>query len=242
MTQITFFDDDFNTDAAEQQTEFTVSPKDWFSGCYRYRECSDAGKCVVGPEAAACCAYNDNLMNGRIFFGKNANDFDKAKYRKLENTYKQLTEKERHELNCFICYFQKHRSSVLWYNSPEINQLNKLGFIILSDAKNYVLEKAFRLSLLKFISEDEKENIKQEYNLTKKVFPQALIIDWLNHHRNERFEKYTDKFVYVSINKNMYNYIFELYFDYIENNSSKYLYHLPLNTDPIFKAPNEIDL
>lgn len=45
-----------------------------FGCCDKYMQCSDSKKCVSNnPLYAHGCAYNVNLVNGRIFYGKNKN-------------------------------------------------------------------------------------------------------------------------------------------------------------------------
>lgn len=49
-------------------------PSERFGCCHLYEKCSDAGKCLAADVFhARGCFYRDNLENGRIFYGKNAN-------------------------------------------------------------------------------------------------------------------------------------------------------------------------
>lgn len=42
--------------------------------CSRYVQCSDAGKCIhPDPKFALSCWYQQNLRDGKIFYGKNKN-------------------------------------------------------------------------------------------------------------------------------------------------------------------------
>ena len=42
--------------------------------CGRYLQCSDAGKCLhPDPKVALSCWYQQNLRDGKIFYGKNKN-------------------------------------------------------------------------------------------------------------------------------------------------------------------------
>ena len=52
----------------------TVMKQAEFGCCSRYEACSDAGHCVH-PDImfAMQCAYRQNLINGKIFYGKNKN-------------------------------------------------------------------------------------------------------------------------------------------------------------------------
>ena len=49
-------------------------PVERFGCCHRYIECSNAKKCLA-PDLfhAKGCYYKDNLNNGKIFYGENAN-------------------------------------------------------------------------------------------------------------------------------------------------------------------------
>lgn len=48
-------------------------PKEW-DCCSRYRECSDAKRCIhPDKEFALCCGYREILRSGRVFYGKNRN-------------------------------------------------------------------------------------------------------------------------------------------------------------------------
>ena len=45
-----------------------------FGCCSRYVECSDARKCIhPDAEMAVKCAYRNNLLNGRVFYGQYKN-------------------------------------------------------------------------------------------------------------------------------------------------------------------------
>lgn len=61
-----------------------ANSSDSFGCCSSYRACSDSGQCVIADrEYSANCLYRKNLEAGRIFYGKNANDFDAARYAEL---------------------------------------------------------------------------------------------------------------------------------------------------------------
>jgi hypothetical protein len=80
---------------------------DHFSCCHRYRECSDAGRCVNSPNRAVNCGYNKNLLKGKIFYGKNADDFDPEQYAKVRALYAELSTPLRQKFKEFLhTYFR----------------------------------------------------------------------------------------------------------------------------------------
>lgn len=58
----------------EQFYEECLRNSDTFGCCGSYLECSDAGHCIkTDIMFAGKCAYRQNLISGRIFYGKNKN-------------------------------------------------------------------------------------------------------------------------------------------------------------------------
>lgn len=127
---------DENTTPSEGNT----NRDDLFGCCYRYRECSDAGKCISETEGSENCIYRKNLEKGIIFYGKNANDFDMATYNSLLEKYNSLDSAVQRELDCAILYFVKYRTPVLWYFSNEAAALQELGFCNLNIFPARILE------------------------------------------------------------------------------------------------------
>lgn len=101
----------------EQQTSL-FDKKDSRSGsaqemigcCSRFRECSDAGECLIKDEEhckklpflreenwprmielSANCAYRKNLESGKIFYGKNQNGFSMDRYKEFRRKIDMLT-------------------------------------------------------------------------------------------------------------------------------------------------------
>lgn len=74
----TAFYDMISEDGSTGVTSTEASPKktgrkiDTFGCCSRYEACSDAMKCIhPDPVFASSCQYRQNLLAGRIFYGKN---------------------------------------------------------------------------------------------------------------------------------------------------------------------------
>lgn len=87
MCQITF------DDMPQKITENIPSVQeavDSFGCCGHYRECSNLRKCLFNDDTHKGCQYRINLENGHIFYGKNAEGFDKDRYARLENSFINL--------------------------------------------------------------------------------------------------------------------------------------------------------
>jgi len=53
---------------------YAKSSGELFGCCHRYVECSDKRKCIIEDNPLSKgCIYRQNLINGKIFYGKNAN-------------------------------------------------------------------------------------------------------------------------------------------------------------------------
>ncbi|MCD8174554.1 MAG: hypothetical protein LUD41_01210 [Phascolarctobacterium sp.] len=69
---------------------------DPFGCCGRYAECSNAGACVNPiEEMRVSCAYQKKLSQGVIFYGKNATNFNRARYDSYADAINILTAGER---------------------------------------------------------------------------------------------------------------------------------------------------
>ena len=110
--EISIFDNPVQTDTSDVQAAVINDP-DAFGCCSRYRECSDAGKCVnPNEELSAHCVYRNHLNNGRVFYGKEANDFSASEYKKICQRVDALPQDARQALdNLLIDFFEFHRSA-----------------------------------------------------------------------------------------------------------------------------------
>ena len=77
----------------EQDSQNESNTSESIGCCSRYRECSDEKTCVCPiPEIAAMCIYRRNLESGRIFYGRNAEWYDKAVDEDVHSLYAQFTQ------------------------------------------------------------------------------------------------------------------------------------------------------
>lgn len=96
-------------------TQSIANSPDSFGCCSSYRACSDAGQCVIADrDYSACCLYRKNLEAGRIFYGKNANDFDQSRYDELLRRVDSLSPEARSAFDTILIDFSEyHRSAHL---------------------------------------------------------------------------------------------------------------------------------
>lgn len=238
-----------NFDMMNNDNEFTsisenvINSRDnAFGCCSRYRECSNAKRCVIDDaDYRKNCLYRANLEKGNVFYGKNAKDFDINVYNKILDIYKSLDNATLYEMDCLIAYFHKFRSSLLWYNSNEMQKLQELGFVTLSSAKYAVLN----LCTDKFISSLFDNDSLQLINIEMTGGARAKKADkikWIMEHGLTAADNYTNRFVIFNIDAPMHKYIFELYYDFIAGHSKDYIRRLPLTAEPNFTKQKNSEL
>lgn len=221
MEQFTIFNDVDNTSISALENKDKS-----FSACFQFRQCSEQGKCLRSDADSLNCFYRKNLEQGLIFYGKTATGFDMKTYEKLSEIYSGLSVSERDELNCLIIYFEKHRSSTLWYKSAELVKLENLGLIHCSISPKFVLQLC-TLSFLKTLLDADtaellKEQIKERENNKNARIKKTDIIDRLVDNPSSACEAFINKFAYVSFPNELHRYIFELFHDFIVGSEKKY--------------------
>lgn len=97
------------------------SAQEMLGCCSRFRECSDAGECLIQDEEhckklpllqkenwhsmielSRNCAYRKNLESGKIFYGKNQNGFSMDKYEEFRRRIDALTPSARVAFNNIV--------------------------------------------------------------------------------------------------------------------------------------------
>ncbi len=80
--------------------------------CSKYRECSQAGKCIQTDEYYKQCAYRKNLENGQIFYSKKSIFFNQERYDYLAEYYRNLDDEKRDAFNELLDYFFSKKRGV----------------------------------------------------------------------------------------------------------------------------------
>ena len=103
---------------------------DSFGCCSSYRACSDAGQCVIADrDYSVNCLYRKNLEAGRIFYGKNANDFDAARYAELRQRVDALPLLARAAFDRILIDFSEYHRSARYciVRNQHIPELSAVG-------------------------------------------------------------------------------------------------------------------
>lgn len=160
------------------------------SCCSKYRECSAAGQCVNSHlDYSANCQYRANLKQGKVFYGKNADDFHMSEYRRYLDIIHALGEEERTEFHRLLNYMLMHRRGeniTLLYASDILSRLERVGLITCHKCAQYVmplmldgyikelLKKDIKLFSRWATREEEiKQQIKSQHEEAKKVNSKA---------------------------------------------------------------------
>lgn len=248
MEQLSFDLNDF--DSKEKDINSLANAREAFACCHRYRQCSDAGTCIVPDDPDAInCVYRLNLANGKVFEGKNANDFDLEVYTHIKNTYLSLDSATKEEMNCLILYYGKYRSSVLWYNSSALQRLKELGFCDFSIPKKMILN-LYQLTFLKqFVDKDTMnlldEQERKRLNKNNVRAKKGSYVNWLLNNPISELDNLISTFAFVSFPQNISRYIFELLHDYLSDMSiyqtykPKIISRLPRMQEKDFVKPKD---
>lgn len=99
-----------------------------FGCCSRYRECSDARRCLA-PDIGHGCMYRRNLEAGRIFYGRNSIYFDPAKYAEITSLISGFSTGALDALDkvlSYICEYRRAATSCVIRNQY-VYELSSLG-------------------------------------------------------------------------------------------------------------------
>lgn len=217
------------------------SSADSFGCCASYRACSDAGKCLISDrDYSVNCLYRKNLEAGRIFYGKNANAFDKGQYAALCRRVDSLSSAARSAFDWMLIDFKEyHRAArrciVRNEHIPELSAVDLFEFRPLgsefpalcscrSFLKPAVISHPEYGPLFKK-AQEERRLIKRERKIPRAGTKEFLVY-WLNHDgislRNQLAEPY--RFAYLPPEKILY--AEELYRDTLFSGCDKRIYPL----------------
>lgn len=125
--------------------ESDTSSADTFGCCSRYRQCSDAGKCLIPEKSYSVnCLYRKSLENGKIFYGKKSINYDPIVYDRFVEAYQELSISEKDVLHSVLHFFfveKAYTSCELFRDKPEFFILENAGFFKLQIRAHAIVEK-----------------------------------------------------------------------------------------------------
>lgn len=136
----------------QTEADNSSSSYDIFGCCSRYRQCSDAGACLISDrEYAKNCLYRKSLENGKVFYGKRAISYDPEKYQFFLDQYSLLHHADICVLHDILHYFFVKKNgtySAMFFDTPEIFSLARSGFFTLDIRPSKIISKC-KLSSMK---------------------------------------------------------------------------------------------
>lgn len=209
-----------------------------FGCCHRYRQCSDAKRCLLAIEdeqRTKQCTYRYNLEQGLIFYGKNANGFSMKRYNDFRMIYDSSYVALQHTLDALILYLAGGAylsSNVLWFYSPEVDNLQTLGVIKYQRLHKFTLENY---------------SMKELKDATgSKLIKKEELINFIIASKPDVLSLLSEPYCYVQIPKENRQYVLELYYDlFYETKNNRYTGPLPfpkkVTPNPEKENPNAKD-
>lgn len=211
IEQITF--DDIN--AQPITTESEQSAEDGFACCSSYRKCSELKECVFkNDESHAGCIYRKNLEKGRIFYGKNAVDFDANTYSAIKNRFISLSKSDREQIFRVIYQVVRSLTTALEffcpYEKPLYNALNcegipELGIVYSNNSDNYLRH----LSIIQLRDLTKYAGLSDSVKFSKRVDALAAFSE-----KEELKKAVLDNYILINISRDKVKFINELFFDF----------------------------
>ena len=222
------------TDFFASQTNGSSSAVDAFACCSRYRACSDARACLI-PELdySVSCIYRKNLESGRVFDGKNAENYHPEIYQFYVERYTALTEDAAALLGEILYYaFIKKRISVRFMlaDVPGLSTLESAGFFHVAKHPEKIIKKCTLLAmidacgtLIEEANDWAKEKVSpadwtRRKNVSKELpgikIHRDELTTWMLHLGHKAVERLTDGICYVELNPEKILELHEFFMDY----------------------------
>lgn len=124
-------DNQFNLFSPAATSECNTSnAEDSFACCSRFRQCSDAGYCLISDEEYSNgCSYRKNLENGKVFYGKKANSFDRDTYADILQRINRLPAGARSMFDQLVIFFCEYSRGSMFclIRNEHIKKLSSVG-------------------------------------------------------------------------------------------------------------------
>lgn len=243
-------------DIAETQfsmdlTTSSQTGSDKIGCCARYRECSDAMKCICpNPEVSSKCSYRSKLEMNQIYYGKNASDFSAEAYGQICSIVDGFSDKAKYVFYSLIYYLRGYsRGSTYRIVRREFaDSLTKTGLFNLTSIstslpylcslkklRNLIRESEYAESF-KSLEETYKKNMKASDSTpqmdSKKKDKGSYVQQWMNNEGRTFRDHVAAPYMIAFIRPEQLVYIEELYYDMILTGYRQYGYPMsPLAED-----------
>lgn len=241
MEQISF------EDASANKNE---SASDLFGVCSRYRECSDAKRCLIDDrDYSQSCQYRKNLESGIIYYGKNAVGFSKDEYEEYLNTISGLSDEEHllfETIVLYMCGTMRNTQMICVYRAQTIDELSRKGLVDISTGNEYLLNRYKAKNIESILdgypekaAQWEKDKVKLKETAkkeNKKFVLRDEFAKWALKNAQQAVESIGQKYVFVSFSGSKRKYAEEYFHDYklYDRKSEIPLPKFPLDEEPIF--------
>lgn len=124
-----------NSEGSEDSSVLSLATSK-VSCCSRYRQCSDAGRCLIaGTDIADDCRYRLKLEAGEVFYGRRAKYFSQPDFDYCLRQFEGMCEAERETfLSCLYHFCDLCFSTCFVFRSLELEALAARGLIKLHPA------------------------------------------------------------------------------------------------------------
>lgn len=211
---------------------------DSFGCCSRFRQCSDAGRCLIpNVDYSAGCSYRKSLESGKVYYGKNAVGFSLSDYHDFCAMVEDLPEDVRTEYFRILVHFwfsEFAASSVLWDASPALLALSDAGLCELAPCVDRFLSMCSDKKLRNRLSESDVygpawKKVPAGENGEKRT--NAFLCAWIKANAAPFLSLYTNSYALVSLNCKYRSYAYEYYCDYLRGHENRYAVTLPRERD-----------
>lgn len=199
------------------ETDRAVLVREEFNCCSRFRECSNAMKCLC-PDGIdyANCLYRQKLESGICYYGKNAPDFDMSAYQSFCEKILSLEQESKTLFDNFIKKYVRTRRDYLVRDEASLlyEKLDSLGLLSLNyNAKrtlSHMKSTELRAVIKKFRSSAQRKEDGLRLNQAN-----VVLIDYIMNKCPDYTAKLAKKFAYLSLHRELYQYYWEYYYDYL---------------------------
>lgn len=222
------------------QELLAFSSVDKLDCCGSYRECSDAKRCVIADRPySAFCTYRKNLEAGRIFYGKNANNFSLDEYNKILSSVDLLPLDAAKYLDSLLIILREYLRATDRYivRSKYIDELSDLGIFSFSDAGYSILSRAGATKLKNIIRRDDAlwASFRKAEKSAPKDKSSSFVFLWLRQNKNI-LQQISSPYRLLSVVYEKRIYVEELYRDRCLASYDQHIYTLsPLAEDGLLR-------